>query len=75
MSGVMRVPADGLVLERFPADEDVIGGLAFEDFGEFRLEGLGGTETFGGSGFIGLGVGFLIVNPVAEIGVGEFLEH
>ena len=69
------VPADGLFVERFPADEEVVGGLAFEDFGEFRLQGLGGTKALGGSGFVCLGIGFLVVDPVAEVGVGEFLER
>src|SRR6266446_8191095 len=52
----VRVPALGLVFERFPADEDVERGLAFEDGGECGLEGTGGAEAFGGSGFVGLGV-------------------
>lgn len=69
------VPADGLFRERFPADENVVGGLAFEDFGKFCLEGLGGSEAFGGSRFVSLGIGFLVVDPVAEVGVGEFLER
>ncbi len=69
------VPADGLGIERLPANEDVVGGLAFENFHQLGLQRLGGAEAFGGSGFVGLGVGFLGVNPVAKVGVGELLER
>ena len=52
----VRVPALGLLFERFPADKDVEWGLAFEDGGEFGLEGAGGSEARGGAGFVGPGV-------------------
>ena len=68
------VPALGLVFERFPADKDVERGLAFEDGGEFGLEGSGRAEALGGTGFIGLGVVRLLLDPVAEIAVGQLLQ-
>ncbi len=70
----VRVPALGLLVERLPADEDVERGLAFEDGGEFGLEGSGGAEARGGSRFIGLGVLVLLSNPVAEVAVGQLLQ-
>ena len=68
------VPALGLLFERLPADKDVERGLAFEDGGEFGLEGAGGAEALGGSGFVGLGVVGLLLNPVAEVAVGQLLQ-
>ena len=68
------VPALGLLFDRFPADEDVERGLAFEDGGELGLEGAGGSEALGGSGFVGLGIVGLLLNPVAEVAVGQLLQ-
>ena len=50
------MPTEGLFSEGLPADEDVVGGLAFEDGLELVLQGLGGTEAGGGTGLVGLGV-------------------
>ena len=33
-----------------------------------------GTETGVGAGFLGFGVGLLLMNPIAEVAVGQFLE-
>ena len=68
------MPALGLVFEGFPADEDVERGLAFEDSGELSLEGACGSEALGGSGFVGFSVIGLLLNPVAEVAVGELLQ-
>jgi len=67
------VPALGLVFMRFPADEDVERGIAFEDSGELGLEGTCGAEALGGSGFVYLGVIRLLLNPIAKICVSQFL--
>ena len=68
------VPALGLLFEGLPADEDVERGLAFEDSGELGLEGAGGAEALGGSGFVGFGVIGLLLNPVAQVAVGQLLQ-
>ena len=69
------VPALGLFFEGLPADEDVERGLAFEDGGKLGLEGVGGSESLGGSRFVGLGVLRLLLNPVAEVAVGQLLQR
>ena len=68
------MPALGLVFEGFPANEDVERGLAFEDSGEFGLEGACSAETLGGSGFVGFGIIRLLLNPVAQVAVGQLLQ-
>ncbi len=68
------VPALCLVSEGLPADEDVERGLAFEDSGEFGLEGAGGSEALGGAGFVGLGVVRLLLDPVAQVAIGQLLQ-
>ena len=68
------MPALGLVFEGFPSNEDVERGLAFEDSGEFGLEGACGVEALGGSGFIGFGVIGLLLNPVAQVAIGQLLQ-
>ena len=70
----VRVPALGLLFERFPAHKDVEWGLAFEDGSEFGLKGASGTEAGGSSGFVGPGVVGLLLDPVAEIAVGQLLQ-
>ena len=41
----VRLPADGLLFERLPADENVEGGLALDDGGEALLQLLGSEEA------------------------------
>ena len=54
----VRVPALGLLCERFPADKDVEWGLAFEDGGEFGLEGTSGAEASAAPGLSALASSF-----------------
>ena len=38
------IPADGLLVERLPADEDIVGRFAFEDQDQALLQRFGGGE-------------------------------
>lgn len=69
------VPADGLLFEWLPPDEDVVGGFAFEDELEFVLELEGGEVEGVAAALAGLHVAFAIGNPVAEVGVDEAGER
>jgi hypothetical protein len=71
----VRVPADGLLLQRLPADENVVGGLAFEDELELFLELLGLQQAVVSPGLL-VGHGFLLsLDPIAEVGVNQFLQQ
>jgi hypothetical protein len=71
----VRMPAEGLLLKWLPADQDVVRGLALQDLDQLGLQGLGGAEALGGAGLVGLGVGVLLADPIAEVAVGELLER
>ena len=60
--------------ERLPADEDVVGRLAFEDELELGLQLLGGLQAGVAAGFAGVHGGLLAADPVAEVGVGELFQ-
>ena len=67
----VRVPADGLLVQRLPTDEKVVRWLAGEDVFEFLLEKFGGGVAVFGTGDTVVGVVLLAANPIAEVGVGE----
>ena len=67
----VRVPADGLLVERFPADKDIVGGLAFKDQFQFPFQVLGGGQFLLGSVGTGGDIVFPAVDPVTEIGVDQ----
>jgi len=69
------MPALGLVFKWFPADKDVEPGFAFKDGGKSGLERLSGAQAIGGTGFVGFGVFGLLLNPVSQVAVSEFLQH
>ncbi len=68
------VPADGLLRERLPADEEVVRRLAFEDELEAGLQLLGGLKAGVAAGLAGVHGGLLAANPIAEVGVGELFQ-
>ena len=68
------VPADGLLVERFPADKDVVRIFAFEDEFKLFLEGFGGGEALFGAINTGGDILFLAVDPVAKVGVDQGFE-
>ena len=68
------MPALGLFFQRLPADEDVERGFAFEYRSQLILQRAGSSETFGGSRLVGFGVFRLLLNPIAEIAIGELLQ-
>lgn len=68
------VPALGLLLYGLPADENVERGFAFENGGQFGLKDAGSSKALGSSRLIGLGVVGLLLDPVAEVAVGELLQ-
>ena len=70
----VAIPPNGLLFEGFPADEDVVGGFAFEDEFEFLFEGFGGVEFFLSSVYPIGDILLLTTNPIAEVGVDEGFE-
>ncbi len=68
------VPADRLLGEGLPADEDVVGRLARQDELELVLQLLGGGQAEVGPGLARLRGGGLGGDPVLEVGVGQGLE-
>lgn len=68
-------PTEGLLVERFPADEKVVGRLAGEDGFELRLQGLGGDQAIFRPRLIALHAILLAKNPVAEVAEGERFEE
>src|SRR5271166_6044429 len=70
----VRMPPDGLVGERLPADEEVVGRLTFEDEFEAELQLLGGLEAGVAAGLAGVHGSLLAADPIAEVGVGELFE-
>jgi hypothetical protein len=70
----IQVPALGLFLDRLPADEDIKWFFAFENGGKLGLERTSSSKAISGSGFVGLGVVGLLLNPVAEVTVCQFLQ-
>lgn len=68
------VPADGLLVERFPADEDVVRSFAFENELEFFLECFGGGKALLGAINTCGDILFLAVDPVAKVGVDQGFE-
>ena len=67
------MPADGLLRERLPADEDVVGRLAFEDELERGLQLSCGLQLGVAAGFLRGDGGLLAADPIAEVGEGELL--
>jgi len=83
----VRLPADGLLFQWLPANEDVVGGFAFEDQLQLFLEGLGGGQL----GFrvrqgrrailarvfkaAGSRFYFAAADPVAQVGVDQGLQQ
>lgn len=68
------VPADGLLGQRLPADEDVVGRFAFEDGFEPGLEITCSGQARLGTVDAVLHAFFLAADPVAEIGVDQTFE-
>ncbi len=69
------MPADGLLLQRLPADKNIVGCLAFEDQFELVLELSGFEQTVVGATFL---VGhrlLLLFDPVFQHGVGELFQQ
>jgi len=69
------IPPDGLLVQRLPADEQIEGRFACEDRFELAAQVLSGREASVGAfdpGLLRLALG---INPVAEIGVDEFLQR
>ena len=66
------VPADGLLVERFPAHEDVVRRLAGEDQLELVLQRLRGGQPQVRAGARGPALGG---DPIAEIRIGQILER
>jgi len=70
----IRVPADRLLFNRFPAHEDVVGRLAFEDQLEPVLKLLRLKQPVVGTCFT-LAYGFLLsLDPVTEVSVGQLFK-
>ena len=68
------MPALRLVVQRFPAHENIQRGFADENGGELGLEFLGRAEPYRCAGLIDFGVFGLLLNPVAEVAVGQLLQ-
>ncbi len=68
------IPAEGLLFERFPAHEDVVGRFAFQDQFEFFFQVQGGGAQALRAAFSGFHLGLALADPVAEVGVDEFLQ-
>ena len=54
-------------MQRFPADEEVVGGLALQDLLELTLQNLGRGKAGVGAFLALLLVGLLPVYPVAKV--------
>lgn len=67
----VRVPADGLSIQRFPADKDVMGSFTRKDQLQLFLEGFGSGKAFARTVNAVLHILLLAAYPVAHIGVGE----
>lgn len=63
-----------MLRQRLPADEDVVGRLAFEDELERGLQLFRGLQLGVAAGFLGGDGGLLAANPIAEVGEGELLQ-
>jgi hypothetical protein len=68
------VPADGLLGQRLPAHEDVVGLLAFQDEFQAALQVLCCGQAGGGAVDAVAHAGFLVAYPVAQVGVDEALQ-
>jgi hypothetical protein len=68
------MPALCLVFEGFPADEDVDGGLAHQDGGQFGLEPPGRAQSIRSPRLVAPRILILLLNPVAQVAVGQLLE-
>ncbi len=68
------MPADHLGGERFPADENVVRWLAFQDQFEAGLQESGRGQTRVAASLAGIDGGLLSTDPVAEVGEGDFFE-
>ena len=71
----VRLPADGLFVDGLPPDEDVIGGLTFENGFEAPLELTRRRQAVLRALFMTLCAISLADNPVAEIAVGEGFQE
>ena len=71
----VRVPADGLFFQWFPANKDVVGRFAFEDQLQLFLEALGGGQAFLGSIHTARDVLLLTADPVAQVGVDQGFQQ
>ena len=68
------LPADGLLVQPLPANEDVVGRLAIEDLLELAFQVLGGGDASVGSLYARLLVCALTVKPIAELGARHFVQ-
>ena len=68
------LPADRLLVERFPAHEDVVRRLAVQDQFEPLLERFGRSQPSLRAVDAGGHVVLLAADPVAHVGVGEYLQ-
>src|SRR5680860_18940 len=71
----VRFPADGLLLDRFPADENVERRFAFEDGHEPLLQLQCRGQAILGTAFAAFYAIPLPCDPVAEITIGECFEE
>src|SRR5690606_18406784 len=67
----VRVPAYRLLFNRLPADEDVVGGFAFEDLFQFFLQGFSGGQALFGAVDAAGQVLLLAADPVTQVGVDQ----
>src|SRR6478672_2245396 len=70
----VRIPADGLFRERFPADEEVKRRLTSQDQLEPSLQLLGALQAGIPAGLPAINDGLLTPDPIAEGSVGEFFQ-
>ena len=71
----IRIPADGLLFQRFPAHEDIVGRFTLQDQLQLFLEGLGGGQALLGSVHVACDVLLLAADPVAQVGVDQGLQQ
>src|SRR5680860_616892 len=71
----VRLPADGLLLDRFPADKEVEGRFAFEDRYESLLQLQRRGQAVVGAAFAAFYAILLPCDPFAEIAVGQRFQQ
>lgn len=70
----VRVPADGLFGQALPAHKDVVRRFAFQNQLQAALEVLCGGQAGGRTIHALAHAGFLLANPVTQVGVDEALQ-